>query len=122
MQLRLHWVWFEVEPRTVLEDGLALSTSTRANLAISGNGSRSCWPLNRRIPLTRYRKRSMPSLPTLGNEPGPMDRAHCTLLSPPQLGSFEEVAATIQRDPAACSQLKHSMLESFGNVDYPGLY
>jgi hypothetical protein len=43
-------------------------------------------------------------------------------ISPPQLGSFEEVAATIQRDPAACSQLKPSMLESFGNVDYPGLY
>ena len=80
MQLRLHWVWFEVEPRTVLEDGLALSTSTRAILAISGNGSRSCWPLNRRIPLIRYRKRSMPSLPTLGNAPGPIDRAHCTLL------------------------------------------
>ena len=42
MQLRLHWVWFEVEPRTVLEDGLVLSTSTRPILAISGNGSRSC--------------------------------------------------------------------------------
>ena len=81
--------------------------------ALSGDNGRLGWPGGNATGFTPFE---------LGVGATDGSGALHSAISPPQLGSFEEVAATIQRDPAACSQLKPSMLESFGNVDYPGLY